>query len=87
MEVDNIKKQMDNLKSKLKQMNKVFSLKQKNERYKNDELFREEKKKKALDYYYRVVKPTRVTNKNSNEVVLEAVEKPIDVISFNQAYE
>lgn len=29
----------------------------KNAKYNNDEAFREERKKKSLDYYYKVVKP------------------------------
>lgn len=79
---EELKSQLDCLKIKLQQLNKVKSLEKKNERYKNDEKFREDKKKRGLEYYYRVVKPARVARANT-----VAVEDKVVSLDFNQAYD
>jgi hypothetical protein len=84
METEDIKKQMAELKAKIKSINKERSLKLKNDRYKNDEKFREDKKKRGREYYYRIVKPARVAKAKVDNVVIEDRVVSID---FNRAYD
>jgi hypothetical protein len=67
---------MESLKAEVHKLSSMKNLIAKNEMYKNNEEFREAKKKQSLDYYYRVVKPKRI--KASEKPQEEVQENPLE---------
>jgi hypothetical protein len=79
MSLVDINCKMDALKAEVHKLSAMKNLLAKNEMYKNDEKFREEKKKKAIEYYYRVVKPRKIKAIENSQENLEKSQEEIDV--------
>jgi hypothetical protein len=60
MNVEDIEKELNELKTKMRTLGRKRDLVIKNNKYKNDEEFRTAKKKQSLEYYHNVIKPTRI---------------------------
>jgi hypothetical protein len=59
MNVEEIQKKVEELKTEMRALGRKRDLVIKNTKYKTDEAFRNAKKQKSLQYYHNVVKPTR----------------------------
>jgi hypothetical protein len=60
MNVEDIEKELAELKTKMRVLGRKRDLVIKNNKYKNNEEFRIAKKKQSLEYYHNVIKPTRI---------------------------